>query len=187
MRVQCHNAVNGFGAANSLSRRHPGNPTSADRHNRMDERGGCGVPLGSLAGTESRATRIRWRQRHRTLLGDGSAVEISYNCTRGNGKADCPCRGSLVVRAGCLRRDPLSGCVFVFRSRSGTAIRLLTYDGQGYWLLQKRLSKNRFHWWPEGDQPAKRLESYEAQLLLAAGDVSRIRAAPMCRRVDESN
>ena len=28
-----------------------------------------------------------------------------------------------------LAEDPFSGCVFVFRSRSGTAIRLLTYDG----------------------------------------------------------
>jgi transposase len=27
-----------------------------------------------------------------------------------------------------LSEDPFSGCVFVFRSRSGTAIRLLTYD-----------------------------------------------------------
>ena len=27
-----------------------------------------------------------------------------------------------------LAEDPFSGCVFVFRSRSGTAIRLLTYD-----------------------------------------------------------
>jgi len=35
-----------------------------------------------------------------------------------------------------LAEDPFSGCVFVFRSRSGTAIRLLTYDGQGFWLLQ---------------------------------------------------
>jgi transposase len=86
-----------------------------------------------------------------------------------------------------LAEDPFSGCVFVFRSRSGHAIRLLTYDGQGYWLLQKRLSKNRFRWWPEDDKPAKRLEAYEAQLLLAAGDVSRVRAAPMWRRVDGPN
>jgi len=84
-----------------------------------------------------------------------------------------------------LAEDPFSGCVFVFRSRSGTAIRLLTYDGQGYWLLQKRLSKGRFMWWPEGgDGPSKPLEAYEAQLLLAAGDVSRVRAAPMWRRVN---
>ncbi len=86
-----------------------------------------------------------------------------------------------------LTEDPFSGCVFVFRSRSGTAIRLLTYDGQGYWLLQKRLSKGRFRWWPEADKPAKRLESYEAQLLLAGGDVSRVRAAPVWRRVDGPN
>ena len=72
-----------------------------------------------------------------------------------------------------LLEDPFSAGVFIFRSRSGTAIRLLTYDGQGYWLLQKRLSKGHFRWWPEADTPAKRLEAYQAQLLLAAGDVSR--------------
>jgi transposase len=83
-----------------------------------------------------------------------------------------------------LAEDPFSGCVFVFRSRSGTAIRLLTYDGQGYWLLQKRLSKGRFQWWPQASGPSKSLEAYEAQLLLAAGDVSRVRAAPMWRRVN---
>src|SRR5205807_8046127 len=60
-----------------------------------------------------------------------------------------------------LTEDPFSGCVFVFRSRRGTAIRLLTYDGQGYWLAQKRLSKGRFRWWPAADQPTRRLESYE--------------------------
>ena len=83
-----------------------------------------------------------------------------------------------------LAEDPFSGCVFVFRSRRGTSIRLLTYDGQGYWLAQKRLSKGRFIWWPEWEAPAKPLEAYEAQLLMAAGDVARLRAAPMWRRVN---
>jgi len=83
-----------------------------------------------------------------------------------------------------LVEDPFSGCVFVFRSRGGTAIRLLTYDGQGFWLLQKRLSKGRFQWWPEASGASRPLEAYEAQLLLAAGDVSRVRAAPMWRRVN---
>jgi len=82
-----------------------------------------------------------------------------------------------------LAEDPFSGCVFVFRSRSGTAIRLLSYDGQGYWLAQKRLSRGRFVWWPEGSGAAQSLEAYEVQLLMAAGDVSRVRAAPMWRRV----
>ena len=83
-----------------------------------------------------------------------------------------------------LAEDPFSGCVFVFRSRRGTSIRLLTYDGQGYWLAQKRLSKGKFVWWPESELPAKPLEAYEAQLLMAAGDISRLRAAPMWRRVN---
>ena len=83
-----------------------------------------------------------------------------------------------------LAEDPFSGCVFVFRSRSGTAIRLLTYDGQGYWLAQKRLSHGKFRWWPECSSHAKALEAYEAQLLMAAVDVSRVRAAPMWRRVN---
>ena len=84
-----------------------------------------------------------------------------------------------------LAEDPFSGCVFVFRSRRGTSIRLLTYDGQGYWLAQKRLSKGKFICWPESDAPAKPLEAYEAQLLMAAGDISRLRAAPMWRRGNE--
>jgi hypothetical protein len=58
-----------------------------------------------------------------------------------------------------------------------------TDDGQGYWLAQKRLSRGRFVSWPEATGPAKPLEAYEAQLLLAAGDLSRVRAAPMWRRV----
>jgi transposase len=84
-----------------------------------------------------------------------------------------------------LSEDAFSGCVFIFRSRSGTSIRLLCYDGQGYWLAQKRLSKGRFVWWPESSTPARRLEAYEAQLLMVAGDVSRVRAAPMWRPVSE--
>ena len=35
-----------------------------------------------------------------------------------------------------LDSDPFSGCVFIFRSRSATSIRLLAYDGQGFWLAQ---------------------------------------------------
>jgi hypothetical protein len=38
-------------------------------------------------------------------------------------------------------------------------------------------------WWPESSDATQPLEAYEAQLLLAAGDVSRVRAAPMWRRV----
>jgi len=69
-----------------------------------------------------------------------------------------------------LEADPFSGCVFIFRSRRGTAIKLLAYDGQGFWLATKRLSKGRFKWWPTGTEPARTLRAHQAQLLLAAGN-----------------
>jgi transposase len=47
-----------------------------------------------------------------------------------------------------LNADPFSGCLFVFRSRRATSIKVLVYDGQGFWLATKRLSKGRFRWWP---------------------------------------
>ncbi|HXE08541.1 MAG TPA: IS66 family insertion sequence element accessory protein TnpB [Acidobacteriaceae bacterium] len=83
-----------------------------------------------------------------------------------------------------LAEDPFSGCVFIFRSRRATTVRVLTYDGQGYWLLIKRLSQGKFRWWPEAaDSPTRRLEAWQAQLLLAAGDASRVQAAPVWRSV----
>ena len=39
-----------------------------------------------------------------------------------------------------LGDNPLEGAVYVFRNRSGTSLKLLLYDGQGYWLCMKRLS-----------------------------------------------
>ena len=37
-----------------------------------------------------------------------------------------------------LGATPLEGAVYVFRNRAGTALKLLLYDGQGYWLSSKR-------------------------------------------------
>jgi transposase len=81
-----------------------------------------------------------------------------------------------------LATDPFSGCLFIFRSRRATSIRLLTYDGQGFWLAQKRLSQGRFVHWPSGAEPARPLEAYQAQLLLAVANPD-TPAAPLWRRV----
>jgi transposase len=81
-----------------------------------------------------------------------------------------------------LRSDPFSGSVFVFRSRRGTAIRLLVYDGQGFWLAHKRLSTGRFVWWPaSGTEAATVLEAHQLQVLLYNGDPLQARAAPAWR------
>jgi transposase len=80
-----------------------------------------------------------------------------------------------------LAADPFSGCVFIFRTRRATAIRLLCYDGQGFWIATKRLSKGRFVWWVEG-QTLHQLQAHQAQLLLAAGNPD-TPAAPLWRKV----
>jgi len=82
-----------------------------------------------------------------------------------------------------LGADPFSGCLFIFRSRRATAIKVLAYDGQGFWMAQKRLSKGRFVWWPTGKEVSRTLEAHQAQLLLAAGNPESAEAAPVWRRV----
>ena len=84
-----------------------------------------------------------------------------------------------------LRSDPFSGCLFVFRNRRRTAVKCLAYDGQGLWLMQKRLSSGKFRFWPvaTATAAAKRLEAHELQVLLAAGNPDKLQAAPAWRRV----
>jgi len=66
-----------------------------------------------------------------------------------------------------LKSDPFSGALFVFRNKRATAIKVLVYDGQGFWLCQKRLSKGRFRWWPkDSDGALKNLLAHELQLLI---------------------
>lgn len=51
-----------------------------------------------------------------------------------------------------LEQDPFSGTVFVFTNRSRCSIKVLLYDGGGFWLCQKRFSRGRLAWWPSQQQ-----------------------------------
>ena len=83
-----------------------------------------------------------------------------------------------------LKSDPFAGTVFVFRNRRGTAIKVLVYDGQGFWLCHKRLSTGKFRRWPTStDCQARQLEAHELSVLLFAGDWSKTHAAPAWRSV----
>jgi transposase len=70
-----------------------------------------------------------------------------------------------------LGNDPFSGTLFVFRNRRGTAIKILAYDGGGFWLCQRRLSAGRFRFWPESTNGAgSQLAAHQLQLLIMGGD-----------------
>ena len=71
---------------------------------------------------------------------------------------------------------------------SGIAARprckILTYDSQGFWLAQKRLSRGRFRWWPtHASHAAASLDAHQLQRLIMGGDPAARDAAPVWRRV----
>lgn len=81
-----------------------------------------------------------------------------------------------------LSADPFSGALFVFRNRNRKAIKILAYDGQGFWLCHKRLSQNRFRYWPgSGTDGVRVLQAHELQVLLRDGDPEATGAAPPWR------
>jgi transposase len=83
-----------------------------------------------------------------------------------------------------LGQDPFGGCMFVFRNRRATAVKVLVYDGQGFWLCQKRLSRGRFIWWPRDDsQASQTLAAHQLHVLLSAGNPAGTEAAADWRPV----
>ena len=83
-----------------------------------------------------------------------------------------------------LQRDPMSGWVFVFRNRRMTALKILAYDGQGFWLSQKRLSQGRFRWWPTSRTHVSRfLEAHQLQVLVSGGNPDAAGGAPAWRPI----
>ena len=83
-----------------------------------------------------------------------------------------------------LKKDPFSGYVFIFRNKKANAIKVLMYDGQGFWLCQKRLSKGRFNWWPaNANRCLRQLAVHELQLLIWNGNLEKARVAPLWKPI----
>jgi transposase len=84
-----------------------------------------------------------------------------------------------------LGSDPFSGGVFVFGNKSRKAVKILVYDGQGFWLCQKRLSKGRFPWWPRSASAATQaLQAHQLAVLLSGGNPEAAQGMGPWRRVD---
>jgi transposase len=67
--------------------------------------------------------------------------------------------------AGVLKADPYCGSLFVFRSKRGDYVKILSWDGSGLVLYAKRLEQGRFVWPPIVDGQL-RLTPAQMQLLL---------------------
>ena len=95
-------------------------------------------------------------------------------------------KGSDGLAAVCRQRlgdNPLEGAVYVFRNRSGTSLKRLLYDGQGYWMMLKRLSQGRFSWWPNSADARVPRSARERIILPWNGNPDRAQMAQDWRRV----
>lgn len=82
--------------------------------------------------------------------------------------------GLAAVARGVLEKEPMSGAFFVFRNKGRHMLRILFYDGGGFWLCTRRLSKGTFRSWPtsDGTGPCSPLLARELQILIWGGDPS---------------
>jgi transposase len=76
-----------------------------------------------------------------------------------------------------LNQDPFSGAMFVFTNQGKKALKILFYDGQGYWVYHKRLSRGKFNWWPQGEL-CQKLAVKDLTVLIWNGDPNSSRMQP---------
>jgi transposase len=79
------------------------------------------------------------------------------------------------------QQDPFSGTLFVFRHRQATALKLLVYDGSGFWLCLRRLSSGKLLWWPTTDLPLHPLAAPPLRVLRYQGHPEQAQFSPVWR------
>ena len=82
-----------------------------------------------------------------------------------------------------LGHDPLSGHLFVFRSRRGDRLKILAWDRSGFWVLYKRLEQGTFAWPADTDAAPVEMRSADLLLLLAGTDLAHTRRRRWYERV----
>jgi len=68
-------------------------------------------------------------------------------------------------------QDPLSGDLFLFLNRSRDRLKILQWDGDGFWLHMKRLERGNFQTLPAGEAKAAELTRAQLALLLEGVDL----------------
>jgi transposase len=86
-----------------------------------------------------------------------------------------------------LEADPYDGSAFVFRNRRGTALRILTFDGHGFWLCIRRFSRGTLQWWPipTSDSRLHPLQAHQLSVLLYNGLPERASFLPPWRELPQ--
>jgi len=76
-------------------------------------------------------------------------------------------RGLLALTEAALRQDPVSGHLFVFVNRRRDLLKILHWDGSGFWIWYRRLERGTFQLPPtEAGEEQVDIELTPAQLSL---------------------
>lgn len=70
-----------------------------------------------------------------------------------------------------FRLDPFGGELFVFCNRGRDRLKILEWDGDGFWLYFKRLEKGRFRWPGPGENCVMTMTSEELSILLGGAKI----------------
>ena len=82
-----------------------------------------------------------------------------------------------------LQLDPLSGHLFVFRSRRGDRLKILYWDAQGYTLWYRRLEQGTFRFpTPHEDQTSISISATDLAMLLDGVELSSVKRRPRYKR-----
>ncbi len=65
-----------------------------------------------------------------------------------------------------FHRDPYAGDLFAFVNRRRTYVKLMLWDGNGFWLFAKRLERGTFERWQPSSDKKTHVEIDRAQLLM---------------------
>jgi transposase len=80
--------------------------------------------------------------------------------------------GLAAIVEGSFKLDLYAHSVFIFCSRSRNRLKILEWDGDGFWLYFKRLEKGRFKWPSlEGNESTMILHNIELTHLLGSPKV----------------
>lgn len=79
--------------------------------------------------------------------------------------------GLAAMVQGSFQLDPFDEAIFVFCNRNRDRIKILEWDGDGFWLYFKRLEKGRFRWPAQGSDATMTLTAEELEILLGGAKV----------------
>ena len=75
------------------------------------------------------------------------------------------------IVANVFNLDLFCGALFVFCNGTRNRLKILVWDGDGFWLLFKRLEKGRFRWPAVGEEATMTLTAEELSILLGGARV----------------